>query len=184
MSDLPFDISYTFNSDLRDVPTSPDDMARAVEYLQTRIASADSSPRDQARLLGQAGVLCRMLLRLDEAEEHCERAVAICREVKDARCEVAHSLRLAHVYQWQGRFGESDWLFLQMRGWCESDPNVADYLDFVYQHYGKSLFDQGRYAEAAEMFRRALEIREGKGDQELVASTTLALQTAQAKDID
>jgi tetratricopeptide (TPR) repeat protein len=179
--DTPYNISYTLDHNLRDVPDSPDDMARAVEYLQARIESGDSTPRDQARLLGQTGVLCRMLLRLEEAEQYCGRAVAICRELKNARCEVVNSIRLAHVYQWQRRFDESDRLFLHLAVWCEGDPDVEPYLDFVYQHYGKSLFDQGRYAEAVEMFRRALEIRQQKGDEELLASTRYALLVAESK---
>ena len=180
LPDIPYNISYTFDQNLRDVPDSPGDMARAVEYLGAKLKSGELSVRDQARLLGQMGVLCRMLLRLEEAEHYCERTVTICCQLGDARCEVVNRIRLAHVYQWQRRFDESDRLFLWALELCERDPNVADYLDFVRQHYGKSLFDQGRYVEAMEMFERALEIREKKGDAALVESSRVALQTAKA----
>jgi tetratricopeptide (TPR) repeat protein len=181
LPDIPYNISYSFDQDLRDVPEAPGDMARAVDFLQAQLASGEMSERDQARLLGQKGVLCRMLLRLEEAEEYCERAVAICRQLGDARCEFVNSIRLAHVYQWQGRFNESDSLFLWTLELCERGPDLAGYLDFACQHYGKSLFDQGQYAQAIEMFERALEIREKKGDAALVESSRIALQTARAR---
>ena len=180
-SDIPFDISYTFDSDLRDVPHSPQEMEKAVLYLEARIASGELDELEEIQALGMAGVLLRVLGRLDKAHDCLERAVALCKQQGNVRGELVNTLRLAHVYQWQRDYATADALFSSALAWCKSDPSLADYLDFAYQHTGKSLFDQGRYHEAAEMFERALKIRLNKGDAELIGSTRLALETTQTR---
>jgi Flp pilus assembly protein TadD len=44
-------------------------------------------------------------------------------------------------------------------------------LDFVYQHYGKNLFDQSEYQLALKYVKKALRIRVEKGNKELIDST-------------
>jgi tetratricopeptide (TPR) repeat protein len=63
---------------------------------------------------------------------------------------------------------------------CQHEPEVANVLDFPYQHYGKCKFDQQRYADALQLFEQALELRRSKGDQELIDSTQLAIATVEA----
>jgi hypothetical protein len=53
--------------------------------------------------------------------------------------------------------------------------------DFVFQHYGKSKFDQGRYGRAYEMFEAAMRLRVLKGDAGLIESTRVAMETARAR---
>lgn len=49
----------------------------------------------------------------------------------------------------------------------------------IRQHYGKALFSAGRYADAAEQFARALELREQAGaDETRIASSRQALAVA------
>lgn len=49
----------------------------------------------------------------------------------------------------------------------------------AHQHWGKCLFEQGRYLEAAEEFAAALQARRAAGaDPDLVASSTTALDRA------
>ena len=50
--DLPFDVSYTFDDQLRDVPNAPKEMVRAAAWLQAQLAHADLAPVAVARRLG------------------------------------------------------------------------------------------------------------------------------------
>jgi tetratricopeptide (TPR) repeat protein len=119
-----------------------------------------------------------MLRRLGGAEGYAERALALCKEAGDDGCELANSIRLAHVFQWQGRFEEADALFLRVLAPCEQEPSLSRYRSFAHQHYDKSLYDQRRYREAAEHFQSALDLREQQGDEELIASMRLVLERA------
>lgn len=113
--------------------------------------------RDDLRAVGERVSLLRMLGRLEEAEELGRQAVEL--TVDDDRPRLAASLRLAHVLQWQERFHEADELFT--RALTEAAALRDDaLLAFAHQHYGKSLFDQKRFAEAEHHFGAALELRE------------------------
>jgi tetratricopeptide (TPR) repeat protein len=80
------------------------------------------------------------------------------------------AVRLGHVLQWQGRFTDAEVLFeaaiasadslaaASPRGTPEHTAAMA-MTAFGRQHFGKSRFDEGRYAEALELFERALAIR-------------------------
>jgi tetratricopeptide (TPR) repeat protein len=157
--DLPFDVSYRFDADLRDVPNSPDGMVMAVAYLAEQLGQVAQTPQVEARMLGRMAVFCRMLGRLEEAEGYAGRALALCKEAGDDSCELANSIRLAHVLQWQGRFEEADALFLDTLA-RSHEPSLSRYRSFAHQHYGKSLYDQRRYHEAAEHFQAALDLRD------------------------
>lgn len=57
-------------------------------------------------------------------------------------------LRLAHVFQWQGRFAEAHAEFAR----CAETSEIPD---FVHQHWGKCYFDEGDPA-LAESSRTAV----------------------------
>lgn len=179
MSDIPFNISTHFGEDLRDYPDDPEEMARAVSYLQEQLRHKGLEAGERAKLLGTLGVLCRTLMRLPESVGYLEEAAALCARLENGRGEVANLLRLAHAYQWLRDFGRSDSIFAEVLARCEREAGLADYVDFAYQHYGKSLFDQDRHEEALAMFSRALALRLEKGDEELVASSRLAVESTQ-----
>ncbi|HEX8865906.1 MAG TPA: tetratricopeptide repeat protein [Lentzea sp.] len=121
---------------------------------------------DEYEAWTQIGVAARMLGELDLAERALTAALGL-------RPSTSARLRLAHVFQWQGRFAEAHALFAA----CLATGEIPD---FVHQHWGKCYFDEGRYAEAREHFQRALELREG-GDPALVESTRVALTAAAAR---
>ncbi|GLY47923.1 tetratricopeptide repeat protein [Lentzea sp. NBRC 102530] len=121
---------------------------------------------DEYEAWTQIGVAARVLGRLDLAEEALTTAFAL-------RPSTAARLRLAHVYQWQGRFTEAHAEFAR----CADSGEIAD---FVHQHWGKCYFDEGRFEEARAHFRKALDLREG-GDPALVESTRIALRAVEAR---
>jgi len=181
LSEIPFDLSYTFDANLRDVPTSPREMEAAVAFLVERLHSGDLKDGEVAQALGHIGVFCRIIGRLDEARDYLERAIALSQEAGDARGKLVITLRLSHIHQWQREFTTADALFSDSLARCESDPALNGLADFAYQHCGKSLFDQRWYAEAAKMFGVALAIRVEKWDAELVESSQLALEAAHSR---
>ncbi|MDP9364014.1 MAG: tetratricopeptide repeat protein [Chloroflexota bacterium] len=179
--DDPPDVSYRFDKRLREVPNDPAGMARAVAEIEARLAAGVSDPGERMRALGTLGGYRRILGRLDEAEATLREAVALARQTGNERTLLANEIRLAHVLQWQERFAEADALFVAAVARCKASPELTGLLSFALQHAGKSLFDQGRDAEAAERFAHALSLREAEGDPDLIASSRLALVAARAR---
>jgi hypothetical protein len=128
--------TYRFDRNLREVPDAPDEMAAAMSQLIGELERPGLTGGEELRLLGQIGVMCRMLGRLDEAEGHLKRAVALAEQAGSDRSQLVNNIRLAHVYQWQGRFELSDPLFEEAIATCESREDLSDYLVFALQHYG------------------------------------------------
>jgi tetratricopeptide (TPR) repeat protein len=167
---------------LRDIPDDPAAMEGAIRYLEERLPIIETlSIAQQITTLSRLGAYCRILGRLDEAQTYLERAVAISQHENYATTTLINRIRLAHVYQWQRRFDLSDPIFQDCITLCQTDPTLQPYLDFAYQHYGKSLFDQARYAEAVSFFQKALDIRLQKGEKELIESTKIAIHVTQKR---
>ena len=158
-------------------------MSAAIVQMEEAHKNTEPGSEEEIRLLGQMGVLCRILNRLDEAAGYLERAVALSEQAGNEKTRLVNSIRLAHVYQWQRRFDLSDPLFTEAIAKYKSRKELSGYLDYAHQHYAKSLFDQQRYTEAESHLRRAMQLRLAKGDTSLIASTWLALDaTNRARD--
>ena len=173
--DVPFDVSYHFDDQLRDVPNAPGEMAQAVAWLQDQLAHADLPPRRRMQMAGQLGVYARMLGDFPAAHAALDEALGLADSLNDAGARLANEIRLAHVYQWERDFAASDARFAAVLARVAADPALARYRDFACQHAGKNCFDQGRYAEARDFFQAALAIRMDQGDPALIHSTQLAL---------
>jgi tetratricopeptide (TPR) repeat protein len=155
---------------LREVLDDPAAAAR-------RVAELEAPPyEDDPRAVGERVTLLRMLGRLEDAETLARHALTL--TAGHARRQVAASLRLAHVLHWQERFDEADQLFTDALK-TAADLGDAALQAFAHQHYGKSLFDQGQLAEAAEQFTAALRLRENVGaPEDQLASSRQALAAA------
>lgn len=177
---LPFDVSYSFDADLRETPHDRAVMAQAVAHLAAQLADLSPVSRERARTLGLVGVYARILGDFATAHAALEEACVVSERLGDRRLHLVNELRVAHVYQWQRRFDISDARFAALER-CAADPELRPHLDFACQHAGKNLFDQGRYEEAERLFVQALELRRARGDQELIDSTLLALETTRRR---
>jgi tetratricopeptide (TPR) repeat protein len=178
---IPYNVQYTFDANLREQPFDAQAMANGVAWLARRIASSGADRHALARLKGMHGVYCRILGMLDEALLSLEQAVVMAESVLDARLVFINQLRLAHVYQWQGRFDLSTPMFEALLQRAESDRHLGLLLDFALQHAGKNAFDQGKYAEALSHFAGALALRRLKNDARLLASTETAIAAARQR---
>lgn len=179
--DIPFDLSFHFNAELRDVPNRPEEMQAAVVWLAERVGDLALDERRRAQLAGMLVVCARMLHDYPAALAAAQTALALADRLGDARLALVNQARLAHVYQWQGDFARSNALFGKLLDACATNPDLASYRDSICQHAGKNLFDQGRYAEAAALFEEALALREQRGNAELIASAQLALRVTRER---
>jgi tetratricopeptide (TPR) repeat protein len=155
---------------LREVP---DDVAAAWARVHELEAEGDAGG-------GERVVWLRMLGELDAAEDLGWTLLGRAGGPPDVDAARRRShlplgalgpaVRLGHVLQWQGRFTDAEDLFEAAIASADSraaagPPGTPEHTAatamsaFGRQHFGKSRFDEGRYAEALELFERALEIR-------------------------
>lgn len=138
---------------LREVPHRPTELAAMVDAPP---AAAEATT---------IGVAARMLGRFETAERHLASAA-------QRSGTVAARVRLAHVWQCQGRFDEALAAFDRCRQEAVGDREAG----FVAQHTGKCHYDRGEWGAAAEYFASAMHLRTG----ELFRSSRLAFDSAQA----
>lgn len=120
----------------------------------------------------------RMLGQLDPAVRHGEEAVELARALDRPKSLAANLIRLATALQYRNQHDEAEPLFAEGRALA---AKVGVLEDYALQHHGKSLAEQGKWAEAIACFERALALREAKGDAALIASTREALDEARAR---
>lgn len=190
MNDIPYNIDFTFDNNLRETPKDPEDMHRAITYLETRLIEESQDDYERMRLSGIVGTLYLILGDYEMAEDHINSAIASSNNLRDRRAQLRNLMRLAQVYQFRKHFVLADRIFKQVIQASEanrdaSSPNrnspLMSELDLVYHQYGKCLFDQGDYEIALHMFEKALKIRQYKKDKSLIASTQHAIQVTSEK---
>lgn len=146
-----------FDHDLRSVPEDVREVEKYIEHLKER---RSSDQMQDIRTDGEIGVYLRILGRLEEAESILTGSLKIIADKNlGIRLQVQQMLRLAHVFQDQKRFDQSNRLFNEALEICVTNDEAAGFFHFALQHAGKNLFDQGSYAAALKMFEEALLIR-------------------------
>lgn len=157
----------------------PQNLAHLNEFIQYQHDHLKTlqDPQELVRAYGELGVNLRQADRFSEAEDVLKKALEIVAEKNlGVASEVQQKIRLAHVYQEQRNFAESNALFEECLGLCQSNK-LDHYYPFALQHQGKNLFDQKRYAEALEYFEKALKLRISvKAPQDQIESTERAIE--------
>jgi tetratricopeptide (TPR) repeat protein len=180
MQDNSFDLSYTFNDKLRDIPNNYSEFVRYTEFLRSEI-SEEPDLLSKAKLLSKLGGYQRIIGKLKESEENLKLAIKIFETFGNLKNIFVAKIRLAHTYQFQKNFDISNKMFDGLIHEAESNPDLIDYQDFAYQHSGKNQFDQSNYNKALELFNKALDIRILKQNDELIKSTKYAIEVTQVK---
>ena len=180
-ADIPFDISYAFDKNLREYPCNAQDMRKALTWIIERLEANSFEPHQHIRMAGLAGSLARILRDFKTAHQNLEQALRLAQIANEKKSVTANELRLAHLYQWERQFGTSTAMFDKIIKNCETDVELEAYLDFAYQHAGKNAFDQGHYEQAETFFKKALRIRSQRGNADLIESTELALQAVRKR---
>lgn len=88
--DLPFDVSFYVDEQLREIPNDPDEMQRAIDFLQSQLDNSDGNAFVQARLSGLIGVYARLLRDFLLARSALSNAIAFGNELNDERCKVVN----------------------------------------------------------------------------------------------
>ncbi|WP_246206688.1 tetratricopeptide repeat protein [Virgibacillus ihumii] len=177
ISDIPYNMKFTFGPNLREVPISKIQMLSGMIYIRERLN--EFGEREQGKWYGLLGSYLRIVGELEESEKHLKTAINICQNTDNKHGVFANRIRLAHTYQWWTKFDLSNKMFTDLLETAESDSNYSDFLDFVYEHYGKNLFDQAEFKGALEYFKKALELRLGKDDKELILSSESAVEACE-----
>ena len=190
MNDIPYNIDFTFDDNLREKPQDPEDMHRAISFLETRLIEESQDDYERMRLSGIVGTLCLILGDYEMAEEHINSAIASSNNLRDRHAQLRNLMRLAQIYQYRKLYDQADRIFKQVIQACEANrdatnanrnsPYITD-LDMVYHEYGKCLFDQGDYEIALHLFEKALKIRQFRDDATSIASTEHAIRITSEK---
>jgi tetratricopeptide (TPR) repeat protein len=181
--EIPFNTTFRFDQQLHEVPNSRRQMEQAIDWLQAE-ARTSRDVRQRVLLYGMIGSYGRMVGQLSMAKDVLQNAISLSQGSNYQGLETVNIIRLAAVHQWEGQFATADRQLLKMIRRCEEQPDLGHYLDFAYQHAGKSKFDQASYAWALECFEKALGLQGQKGngaDRAQVAAIQLAIQTTQKR---
>lgn len=177
-ADIPFDVGYVFDDGLREVPNNPEAMVAAVDWLVAQAKETAEGSQARATISSLLGVYCRIIGQLDEAESYLVEAISTFASGQQVEKHFVAKLRLATVLQWQRRFEEADGMVWELDKASIAEPRLESYRHFVWQHRGKSAFDQERYIEARDDFARSLVERRAKGLQDLIKASEFSLGMA------
>jgi predicted negative regulator of RcsB-dependent stress response len=180
-ADIPFDVGFHFDDELRDVPNDPDAMHAAVAWLIEKHQQSAPGTIAAAVIASLLGIYCRMIGRLPEAETYLKTAIETFKAGEQIEKWFVANLRLATVFLSQKRFGDAEGLLITLDKAAVAEPRVESYRHFVWQHRGKWAFDQARFVEARDDFARALVDRQSKGLKDLIDSSKLALSVAEKR---
>ncbi|RYZ88060.1 MAG: hypothetical protein EOP06_11620 [Proteobacteria bacterium] len=154
-----YDLTYDFDQDLHEVPNNALDMELFVED-QIVVLNTIQKPEERVQTLGRLGTYLRILRRLSEAQSYLEKSLeVIARHKMPVDVRVQQQIRLAHVYQWQKKFAQSNAIFSELIMLAQK-TELGALHDFIWQHSGKNEFDQHNWSKAYEAFDRALKLRQ------------------------
>lgn len=179
---MPFDLTTSLGSNLKEKAKDRDQFVLARNYLIDEIdANSDlgtSELRDRYSILGY---ICRILNENEESIQFAHKAFELSKKLNMILLVVVDQVRLASSYQYAGKFETADDMFKDAIDVCENYQPLDEVIDFAYQNFAKSLFEQGKYMESKLYFEKALNVREEKGIEELKASTQFALDIVNSK---
>lgn len=167
---------YTIGDDLREYLKKPADVQK---YIKTKLEILEQLEKPNARVkaLGELGAYSRMLGKLDQAEKYLGEAMKLVDENDlEPTWWATIGIRMAHVYQWQKRFELAQGMLKDILEACELIEQLEGYRSFARQHLGKLYFDMGDFEAALDCLEQAMADRENLGDEELVKSTSRAIQ--------
>jgi tetratricopeptide (TPR) repeat protein len=159
-------LAWRLDARLREVPVDPRAFEKAADERVAQIEAARGEPARLLRLLEEAAPLFRIAGRGDDARKTAAAAIAVAQLLEKPVAVFANQLALAR-----------DQLVVQARSTAELTDRLHDVVYFA----GTNLFEQGRYPEAARLFREALKLRRALGDGPLMEATADALRLAKEK---
>ncbi|ALX49335.1 tetratricopeptide repeat protein [Lentibacillus amyloliquefaciens] len=179
--DIPHDMRFKFGPNLREMPMNKMDMLYGMMYLQKQLNDESIEEDEKGKIHGMLGTFLRIVGELDESKRQLNQAIDIFRASGRKQSVFINQMRLANTYQWHNDFDTSNRMFAELLETAENDSDYSEFKDFIYQHQGKNLFDQKKYEEALDYFRKALELQQDNRNKELIESTETAIETCEKK---
>ena len=172
LNKIPFNWSWKIKEDLREHPVDSTQFEAAANWIIDKSLNF-TDPLEQAKAKSFLAFLLRVLGQQEKAYYEIHKSFRLFIQAQGF-IPVNSYIRLAQILQWQKDFNEADSLYLEIINKLKREDD-SKILDFAFQHYGKSLFEQGRFTEAKDYFEKALKIRKEKKMPELIQSTQFSL---------
>jgi tetratricopeptide (TPR) repeat protein len=179
-SNLP-PLAWRLDARLDEVPVDAEAFALEVDARVDDIATARSQPAKLLAMLVEVTPLLRIAGRIDEARKTASAAIALAELLEDPVAEFAGQLVLAQLMQRDGRYEIATALFDQLVARARSMPAHAASLHDVLFEAGRNLFQQGRYAQAARLFRESQSLRRESRRDDLLEITADAIRRCSAR---
>ncbi len=169
-----------FDCSLREIVYNKADYEKVIDDLNSKLDT--STTEERITILGNVGVMLRIINKLSESEATLNSALNLARELRLSDKIFVNTIRLAHAYQWKKEFKKSEELFLSIEHTLEDNKISPALKAAYYQHYGKLKFDQEQYLVALKYFNKALQIRlETRAAQNLIRSSRLAINETEKR---
>lgn len=179
---IPFNLATKFSSDLKERAVDVEQFVIAKQFLQDELTFKenldDHGKRDRLSLLGY---ICRILGQNEEALERATEALNISKKTNMVLLVVIDQMRVASCHQALGDLDTAKALFTETIQICEKFKPLNEIIDFAYHNYARFLYEQGDFNESKVYFEKALNVREEKGNEELLEATKFALNATQNK---
>ena len=161
---------------LREVVDRPWPLEQIRFELTKKLAIATDNA-SRARLAGLRAVTSRLLGKLDEARGDADLALQCALLTGSARRIAIARTRLARVLQWRGDFDSADVHYQRAL-----DAEVPGRLRAaIYNCFGTSCYDQGRFLEALQHFETSLALHPNQpAEQAAMANRAFAAITLKA----
>ncbi|MFN8578715.1 MAG: hypothetical protein U0354_17945 [Candidatus Sericytochromatia bacterium] len=172
-----FDMSYSIDNDsLRAYPNNKNSMLLGILHLQEYLKLLDNKDaKEKAKLLSKISYYQKLIGNYIDSEKNQLKSIKIFEKIDDKKSRFISLIRLAQIYQFKNNYDKSTEIFNQLELEIDKDKNLDSYRDFLYQHIGKNEFEKKNYKLALDYFYKALDIRNNKGDNDLIESTKLAI---------
>lgn len=181
-------LTYSYDDELHELPDNSEDMETYSEFLISHCRVELEKNENEikwihlASSLGMAGSLKKMTGQNKQAEKLLLDSLLLINSMNlDKKFYVQQSIRLNDIYSRLGHYSKAEEGFLQLIELCTQNKSLHNYLDFIFQHYGKLQFKQNQLKQALENFNKALELRLKKNDSNLIDSTQSAIRACKSR---
>lgn len=170
--------SYYIDENLKEVPYYPNELYDYLKNVELELASCKYLKNDIIKKKIELSNYYRLLGNLNKAEFYILDVIKYYIEENNVEKLLLNKLRLAIIYQYKKDYLNSNDLFDFL---LENVDYSYSYIDFLFQHHAKNLFDQKKYLLSLKYFYMALDIRLDKNNKELINSTQQAINICKDK---
>jgi len=176
----PYNMKYTIGNDLKEHPDDVIAFQKGIDYLKQKLKQ-EKDVTEQARLLSKIGVHQRIAGQLKESYQYLLEARKILEHSEHSRLYIINEIRIAQTFQFLKQYSKAIDCYQHIEIFITKYPSCSNLLHYVYQHKGKTYFDQEFYLLAKENIEKALAIRKEMGNDDLIQSSTFALDVIDQK---